>query len=114
MDHAQPAKSTLLQTDASETLHSDRRAVLAGGSIVGNKRTFVKDLDSDVEGRPIKLRYTEVEVAPTFYTYQAEASKDDGPWTVIAEGKVRYPPLAGYPVHLAHSQAARFKVGCTR
>ena len=59
-----------------------------GGSIVGNKRTFVKDLDSDVEGKLTKLRYTEVQVSPTFYTYQAEASKDGGPWTVIAEGKV--------------------------
>ena len=60
-----------------------------GGSIVGNKRTFVKDLDSDVKGKPTKLRYTEVQVSPTFYTYQAEASKDAGPCTVIAEGKVR-------------------------
>ncbi len=59
-----------------------------GGSMVGNKRTFVKDLDSDGKGKPIKLRYTEVQVSPTFYTYQAEASKDGGPWTVIAEGKV--------------------------
>src|SRR5215471_17173490 len=59
-----------------------------GGSIVGNKRTFVKDLDSDVKGKLIKLRYTEVQVSPTIYTYQAEASKDGGPWTVIADGKV--------------------------
>ncbi len=59
-----------------------------GGSIVGNKRTFVKDLDSDGEGRPIQLRYTEMQVSPTLYTYKAEASKHDGPWTVIAEGKV--------------------------
>jgi hypothetical protein len=59
-----------------------------GGSIVGNKRTFVKDLDSGVEGKPIKLRYTEVQVSPTSYTYQAEASKDSGQWTVIAEGKI--------------------------
>ena len=59
-----------------------------GGSIVGNKRTFVKDLDSDVKGKLIKLRYTEVQVSPTIYTYQAEASKDGGPWTVIAEGKI--------------------------
>jgi hypothetical protein len=59
-----------------------------GGSIVGNKRTFIKDLDSDGEGRPTKLRYTEVQVSPTLYTYQAEASINGGPWTVIAEGKV--------------------------
>src|SRR5207249_8805150 len=54
-----------------------------GGSIVGNKRTFV--LDSDVEGKPTKLRYIEVQVSPTFYTYQAETSKDTRPWTAIAE-----------------------------
>jgi len=59
-----------------------------GGSIVGNKRTFVKDLGSDVKGKITKLRYTEVQVSPTIYTYQAEVSKDGGPWTVIAEGKV--------------------------
>jgi hypothetical protein len=53
-----------------------------GGTIAGNKRTFVKDLDG------IKLRYTEVQVSPTLYTYRAEASKDGRPWTLIAEGKV--------------------------
>lgn len=57
-----------------------------GGSIVGNKRTFV--IDNDVEGKPIKLRYVEVQESPTLFTYQAEASIDGGPWTVIAEGKV--------------------------
>ena len=59
-----------------------------GGSIAGNKRTFVKNLDSDVKGMVTKLRYIEVQVSPEFYTYQAEASKDGAPWTVIAEGKV--------------------------
>jgi hypothetical protein len=59
-----------------------------GGSIVGNKRTFVKDLDGDAKGKVTKLRYTEEQVAPTFCTYQAEVSKDGGPWTVIAEGKI--------------------------
>jgi hypothetical protein len=59
-----------------------------GGSIVGNKLTFVKDLDSNGEGKPTKLRYIEVQVSPTFYTYQAEASIGGGPWIVIAEGKV--------------------------
>jgi hypothetical protein len=57
-----------------------------GGSIVGNKRTFL--ISSDVEGKPLKLRYTEVQVSPTLFTYLAEASLDGGPWTVIAEGKV--------------------------
>jgi hypothetical protein len=28
-------------------------------------------------------------VSPTLFTYQAEASVDGGPWTAIAEGKVR-------------------------
>jgi Protein of unknown function (DUF1579) len=59
-----------------------------GGSIVGNKRTFVKDLDSGVEGKHTKLTYTEVQVSPTSYTYQAEASINGGPSTVIAEGKI--------------------------
>ena len=59
-----------------------------GGSIVGNKRTFVKDLDSGVEGKHTKLTYTEVQVSPTLYTYQAEASINGGPSTVIAEGKI--------------------------
>ena len=57
-----------------------------GGSIVGNKKIFV--FDSDAEGKHSKLRYTEVQVSPTLFTYQAEASIDGGPWTVIAEGKV--------------------------
>src|SRR5215467_115320 len=57
-----------------------------GGTMDGNKRIFVFDLKS--EGKPTKLRYTEVQVSPTFYTYQAEASIGGGPWTTIAEGKV--------------------------
>lgn len=57
-----------------------------GGSIVGNKKTFV--LGSEFEGKPVKLRYTEVQVSPTLFTYQAEVSVDGGPWTMIAEGKV--------------------------
>jgi hypothetical protein len=57
-----------------------------GGSIVGNKRTFV--WDSDAGGKPAKFRYTEVQVSPTVYTYQAEVSIGGGPWLVIGEGKV--------------------------
>jgi hypothetical protein len=57
-----------------------------GGTIVGNKRSFVFDIDAD--GKPTKLRYVEVQVSPTLFTYQAEASVDGGPWTTIAEGKV--------------------------
>jgi hypothetical protein len=58
----------------------------AGGSIAGNQRSF--DIDLDMDGKPIKLRYLEVQVSPTLFTYRAEASIDAGPWTVIAEGKV--------------------------
>jgi len=57
-----------------------------GGSLVGNKRSFA--WNRDMGGKPLKLRYTEVQESPTFYTYQAEASVDGGPWTVIAAGKV--------------------------
>src|SRR5262245_42109792 len=58
-----------------------------GGSIVGNKRTFT--LSSDMGGKPLAIRYSEVQQSPTLFTYQAEASVDGGPWAVIAEGKVR-------------------------
>src|SRR5262245_45974232 len=57
-----------------------------GGTIVGNKRSFV--FDTDLGGKPTKLRYTDVQVSPTLFTYQAEASVGGGPWTMIAEGKV--------------------------
>jgi hypothetical protein len=58
-----------------------------GGSIVGNKLTFEKDLESRLEGKATKLRYTEVQVSPTLYTYQAETWINRGPWMTIAEGK---------------------------
>jgi len=57
-----------------------------GGSIIGNQRKFAFSVDMD--GKPLGLRYTEVQESPTFFTYQAEASVDGGPWTVIAEGRV--------------------------
>ena len=57
-----------------------------GGTIVGNKKTFAFDVN--IEGKPVKLRYVEVQVSPTLFTYEAAASTDGGPWTVIAEGKV--------------------------
>ena len=59
----------------------------AGGSIVGNKLTFVKNLASDVGGKPTKILYIEVQVSPTSYTYQAATRPRWGNWTVIAEGK---------------------------
>ena len=57
-----------------------------GGTIVGNKKTFAFDMD--IDGKPTKLRYVEVQLSPTLYTYEAAASTDGGPWTVIAAGKV--------------------------
>lgn len=57
-----------------------------GGSIIGNKRTFA--FSSDMGGKPLRIRYTEVQESPTLFTYQAEASIDGGPWAMIAEGKV--------------------------
>jgi hypothetical protein len=57
-----------------------------GGTIVGNRRTFL--LTHDMGGKPLQLKYTEVQESPTLFTYRAEASVDGGPWTVIAEGRV--------------------------
>jgi hypothetical protein len=57
-----------------------------GGSIVGNKRTFL--WDGDAGGKPARFRYTEVYVSPTLYTYKAEASFGGEPWAVIGEGKI--------------------------
>jgi hypothetical protein len=57
-----------------------------GGSIVGNERMFL--WDAEVAGKTTKFRYSEVQVSPTLYTYQAETSVGGGPWTVIAEGKI--------------------------
>jgi hypothetical protein len=57
-----------------------------GGTIVGNERSFVFDID--VGGKPTRLRYVEVQMSPTLFTYRAEASTNGEPWTVIAEGKV--------------------------
>jgi hypothetical protein len=57
-----------------------------GGSIVGNTRTF--NMTAQLQGKPAKLKYTEVQLSPTLFTYQAEVSADGGPWTTIAEGKV--------------------------
>ena len=57
-----------------------------GGTLVGNTRTFV--LNTEYSGKPMKIRYTEVQVSATFYTYKAETSLDGGPWTTLAEGKI--------------------------
>jgi hypothetical protein len=42
----------------------------------------------NIDGKPTQLKYVEVQISPTLYTYEAAASTDGGPWTVIAEGKV--------------------------
>ena len=57
-----------------------------GGTLVGNTKTFAFEMN--IEGKPTQLRYVEVQVSPALYTYEAAASTDGGPWTVIAEGKV--------------------------
>jgi hypothetical protein len=57
-----------------------------GGSIVGNKLMFL--WDGDAGEKPAKFRYTEVHVSPMLYTYKAEASVGNEPWTVIGEGKI--------------------------
>jgi len=59
---------------------------VTGGTLVDNRRTFVVNTES--EGKPLALRYTEVQVSSKLFTYQAEVAIDNGPWTTIAEGKV--------------------------
>lgn len=56
------------------------------GSLVRGKLVFL--LRQNAEGKPVKLRYTEVHVSPVLYTYRAEAALGRGPWMVIAEGKI--------------------------
>ena len=57
-----------------------------GGSLVGNKLTYL--LDQDMGGKPAKIRFTEVHLSPVLMTYQAEVSVDGQPWTALAEGKI--------------------------
>src|SRR5262245_5484258 len=58
-----------------------------GGSLVGNSLTY--QLEQDADGRPARIRYTEVRVSPVLMTYQAELSVDGQPWTVLAHGEIR-------------------------
>jgi hypothetical protein len=58
-----------------------------GGSLVGNKLTWV--LEHDAGGKPAKFLYTEVHVSPVLYTYQAEVSLDGGSWRTLATGKIK-------------------------
>lgn len=57
-----------------------------GGTIEGNKKTFVVDIDAG--DKPAKVRYVEEMLSSTLFTYRAEVSVDGGPWEMIAEGKV--------------------------
>ena len=57
-----------------------------GGTFIGNERRFT--VESDADGKHLQVRYVEVQVSPTLFTYRAEASIDHGPWTLIGEGKV--------------------------
>ncbi len=57
-----------------------------GGSMDGNKLIFL--WDGDAGGKPGKFRYTEEHVSPTLYTYKAEVSVGNEPWTLIGEGKI--------------------------
>jgi len=58
-----------------------------GGSLVGNKLTFL--VDSGAGGKASKFRYTEVHVSPALLTYQAEIGAGDGSWTKLAQGEIR-------------------------
>jgi hypothetical protein len=57
-----------------------------GGTFVGGKLVFL--LDADAGEKRAKIRYTEVHVSSVLYTYQAEAALGEGPWNLIAEGKI--------------------------
>jgi hypothetical protein len=57
----------------------------AKGSLAGNTWTWL--WEGTEAGKPSRLRYTEVQVSPTSYTFKGEISVADGPWTVIEEGK---------------------------
>ena len=36
----------------------------------------------------MQIRYTEVHLSPTLYSYEAEAAVNGKPWAVIATGKI--------------------------
>lgn len=57
-----------------------------GGHFTGNKLVYV--LDQKDDGKPSKIRYTEVRVSPVLYTYQAEISVAGGAWTPIGKGEI--------------------------
>jgi hypothetical protein len=55
------------------------------GSLTGSTWTWL--WDGKAAGKPVKFRYTEVQVSPTSYTFKGEESVAGGPWTVTEEGK---------------------------
>lgn len=57
-----------------------------GGSLVGNKLVYVLNQDSGTDH--VQIRYTEVHLSPSLYTYEVEAAVNRKPWTVIATGKI--------------------------
>jgi hypothetical protein len=57
-----------------------------GGSLVGNTLTYIQNVDAGE--KTVKIRYTEEHVSPVLMAYKAEAMIGDGPWSVIAEGKI--------------------------
>lgn len=67
-------------TSSGETVYT------TGGTLVDNRRTFVVNTES--EGKPLTLRYTEVQLSPTLFTFQTEVAIDNGAWTTMAEGRV--------------------------
>ncbi|MBI1212360.1 MAG: DUF1579 domain-containing protein [Alphaproteobacteria bacterium] len=58
-----------------------------GGSIVGNKLTYIREIGDAKE--PVKIRYSEEYLSPMLLAYKAEASVKGGPWRLIAEGKIK-------------------------
>lgn len=57
-----------------------------GGSLVGNKLTYI--IEQDEGGTHLKVRYTELRLSQSLYTYEAEASLGGRPWKVIAQGEI--------------------------
>lgn len=57
-----------------------------GGRLAGNTLTYL--LDQPTEGKPVKVRFTEVHVTPAAMTYRTDVMAGDAPWRVIAEGEI--------------------------
>jgi hypothetical protein len=55
------------------------------GSLTGNTLTWL--VDGKAEGNPARIRVTEVQVSPTYFTLTVDYSVAGGPWIVISEAK---------------------------